>query len=186
MKSVQTFKNSHSNKTLYFLSFGGTAITAIRQTVKNILPLPQIMQKWKVRIWKMQCKLIKCCVRNIHTWSVLMFNYCLWVHSIPKQHLLPSADYKVVCRRPWNHVLTPSPSGLYWNWLLEGLLWHIGWPMTHNNKFCDMCDTCYKCDTRNIHRLRKREDWTRKFRSVILRPIWAHFTTMTVVHFPST
>jgi hypothetical protein len=34
------------------------------------------------------------------------------------------------------------------------------------------------------HRLRKREDWTRNFRSFILRPILAQFTTMTVVHFP--
>jgi hypothetical protein len=37
-----------------------------------------------------------------------------------------------------------------------------------------------------IHRLRKREDWTRNFRSFILRPILAQFTTMTVVHFPGT
>jgi hypothetical protein len=69
------------------------------------------------------------------------------------QSVLPSADYKVVCRRPWNHFLTPLPhSGLYWNWLLKGLLWHIGWPMTHKNDFCDMCDTCYKCDTRHVSR----------------------------------
>jgi hypothetical protein len=27
--------------------------------------------------------------------------------------LLPSADYKVVCRRPWNHFLTPLPPRLY-------------------------------------------------------------------------
>jgi hypothetical protein len=37
-----------------------------------------------------------------------------------------------------------------------------------------------------IHRLRKRKDWTRNFRSVILRPISAQFTTMTVVHFQGT
>jgi hypothetical protein len=36
------------------------------------------------------------------------------------------------------------------------------------------------------HRLRKRGDWTRNFRSFILRPILAQFTTMTVVHFPGT
>jgi hypothetical protein len=36
------------------------------------------------------------------------------------------------------------------------------------------------------HRLRKKEDWTRNFRSVILRPISAQFTTMNVVHFPGT
>jgi hypothetical protein len=36
------------------------------------------------------------------------------------------------------------------------------------------------------HRLRKREDWTRNFRSFIRRPILAQFTTMTVVHFPGT
>jgi hypothetical protein len=36
------------------------------------------------------------------------------------------------------------------------------------------------------HRLQKREDWTRNFRSVILRTISTQFTTMTVVHFPGT
>jgi hypothetical protein len=36
------------------------------------------------------------------------------------------------------------------------------------------------------HRLRNREDWTRNVRSVILRPISAQFTTMTVVHFQGT
>jgi hypothetical protein len=37
-----------------------------------------------------------------------------------------------------------------------------------------------------IHKLREREDWTWNFRTVILRPISAMFTTMTVVHFPGT
>jgi hypothetical protein len=41
-------------------------------------------------------------------------------------------------------------------------------------------------DARPMHKLRKREDWTRNFRSFILRPILAQFTTMTVVHFPGT
>jgi hypothetical protein len=46
--------------------------------------------------------------------------------------------------------------------------------------------TAARCCLRLEHRLRKREDWTRNFRSVILRPILAQFTTMTVVHFPGT
>jgi hypothetical protein len=36
------------------------------------------------------------------------------------------------------------------------------------------------------HGLRKKEDWTRNFRSFILRTILAKFTTMTIVHYLDT
>jgi hypothetical protein len=44
VSSAQTLKYSNSEYTFHFLSFGGTA-RPLRQTVQNILPFPQIMQK---------------------------------------------------------------------------------------------------------------------------------------------
>jgi hypothetical protein len=32
--------------------------------------------------------------------------YNMYVESSSNRGFLPSADYKVVCRRPWNHFLT--------------------------------------------------------------------------------
>jgi hypothetical protein len=54
------------------------------------------------------------------------------------------------------------------------------------SKILDTLSCCPSCTSTTTHRLRKKEDWTRNFRSVILQPISAQFTTMTVVHFLGT
>jgi hypothetical protein len=60
-----------------------------------------------------------------------------WVRKNSLFDFLPSADYKVVCRRPWNHFLHPThPSRLYWNRLLTSLIWPICWLLI---------DTCLPC-----------------------------------------
>jgi hypothetical protein len=56
-----------------------------------------------------------------------MFRYSIFVYMSNILHkgclnLSSAADYKVVCRRPWNHFLPPPLPRLYLNRLLEGHL----------------------------------------------------------------
>jgi hypothetical protein len=47
------------------------------------------------------------------------------------QLFLPSADYKVVCRRPWNHFFPLPPLQTLLKLVTKSLIWHSWWPLKH-------------------------------------------------------
>jgi hypothetical protein len=64
---------------------------------------------------------------------------------------LPSADYKVVCKRPWNHFLTlPHPPQTLLQSVSKSSPWQICWLMTHEFDICGKCDTWRKCDMHDM------------------------------------
>jgi hypothetical protein len=48
----------------------------------------------------------------------------------------------------WHIVTSCDTLTCLWHTTVVGsLLWHIWWPMTHDNDIWYKCDICYKCDT---------------------------------------
>jgi hypothetical protein len=82
MRSVQTSQNSHSNFLFPFVWWH--CQTSQTNSSKD---MTSSSNHAKMKGWYLEnCKLIKCHARNTYTWSVLLCNYCMWVHCIPKQH----------------------------------------------------------------------------------------------------